>query len=222
MATLLKDLRLSLDVEVYSLYSGGPLQGQLPVVAPPRVPECAATLRGNLPSDCHVLAMGWAAPEVFLALDGIDTIRSLVCAGLHPGEATLRALDMEAVAKALETQFARGLSTSRPYFRLFFQDLPESDLAKLVESVDERVDWAAYRIYYQSYGEVDLTKVRIEVPTLYLHSKLDLSGMRDLLVGIAPQAEVGASLTSFPTHLQHAAEGQEVSRAALDFLGRVA
>jgi class 3 adenylate cyclase len=219
--TLVRELSASFAVDVFSIISGGLVKGDIAEIAPRPVAECAAALRACLSPGCHVLAMGFAAPEVLLALDRVNTASSLVCAGFHPGEGTFRAVEMRTIADVLYNQFGRGPKSCFPIFRLFFQDLPNDELHELVESVDRKVDWDAYRTYYESYSEVNLTRVRIEVPTLYLRSKLDFGGMHDLLLRIVPHAEVGASLVSFPTHLHEASTGKEVADAALDFFRKI-
>jgi hypothetical protein len=192
--------------------------------AKPQAPAPGArplTLREALTDGAHLVTMGWQVPEALSALDGHDGAGSFVALGFQPTTATLRSAGMGPIADALDRFTAEADRSCYGLTRLLYQGLEESALRAIVADLDRNIDQERRRVYTAYISNLDQVRdrPRVDVPTLYLHSPLDLGGVKDLFLRIVPHAEVG-KLESFPTRMQETDSGSEAARHVIEFIQR--
>ena len=179
------------------------------------------TIRDSLAGGAHLVTMGLHVPECLIALDGRDEAGSFVALGFQPTPATLRSAGMEAVAAALDRFTAGADRSCYGITRLLYQGLDETALRAIVDDLDRNIDQERRRVYTAWLSNLDhlRERPRIDVPTLYLHSPMDLGGVKDLFLRIVPHAEVG-KLESFPTRMQDTESGREAAQQVIEFIQR--
>jgi hypothetical protein len=219
ISTFLDEIEAHFDVDIPATPDPEDAPFPTPQAPPPGVRP--ARLREALTGGAHLVAMGWHVPEALIALDGHDGAGSFVALGFQPTVATLRSAGMGPVADALDRFTAEADRSCYGLTRLLYQGLEETALRAIVDDLDRNIDQERRRIYTAWLSSLDQVRDRpwVEVPTLYLHSPIDLGGVRELFLRIIPHAEVG-KLDSFPTRLQETDSGSEAARQVIEFIQR--
>jgi hypothetical protein len=191
--------------------------------APPTRRAAISNIRRALVDGCHVVAMGWHTTEALLAVDGLASVRSFVSLGFQPTPATLRRAGMTTVADAYESMIFVRASSSYPMLRHVFRGVPDDKLHAIHDTVEKGTDRQEVLRYYHWLNSVDLFEERpsVRAPALYLHSPLDMPGIRGMFENLVPQAETD-QLQSFPTNLMNPRAGREPAAKVISFINRLA
>lgn len=186
-----------------------------------------AHLRTALETPAHVVTSGSQAAVVLVALSGLETALSLVCAGIAVPPATLRAMGMASHADASAatvSRFRLGRGGTYYILRGSMEGASDQEIEEVAQKVDAEIDLAFLGELTKSWEGLDLVheKPRITCPTLYLNAHLPLyEDMDQVFRRIVPSAEVG-DLEVWSGRLHHAESGHDLTRKAIPFIERVA
>lgn len=185
----------------------------------------AAHLREELERPAHVVTSGSQAAVVLMALDGLETVHSLVCAGFAVPPTTLRAMGMASHADASAatvSRFRLGRGGTYYILRGSMEGATDNEIEEVAQKLDAEIDLAFLGEVTVSWEGLDLVheKPRVGCPTLYLNAQLPLyEGMDQVFKRIVPTAEVD-DLEVFSGRLQHAESGHDLTSKAIPFIER--
>jgi hypothetical protein len=218
LRTALDSLRADFEVQVHThpWFRRG-------TTVPPHRKDHLADLRGQISDGCHLVAMGTIAEMALMAVDRTakgPRVKSLVAVGMYPFAGTLRALNLESMARLQKAQ-SRSLF-GHSTVRIMMQGASDEEIDEAVDDLDAQVDWDYWSRCEPSYSDFNLLAHSpvIDVPTLFLHSPLDPDRvMSEAFFRVVPDAETGA-LDIWPTRMQDAASGDEMAAKVSDFIRR--
>ncbi|MEX2238759.1 MAG: hypothetical protein WEB00_14645 [Dehalococcoidia bacterium] len=211
------------DVFTWPLMKAGPK-------APPTWEGAVSALREAFEPGCHLVTMETATPATLMALNGYDEdspVRSWSNVGIAFSPATLRSLNMAALASAAEA--GSLFAGSYQFVRHTMQGAGEAEWRRFSELLDEDIDWNYVADFRRSYDNLDLIREQPHVtrPTLYLdkpasRSTFGAAVRREVFQGFAPGCEVRDLRAEFGNQLQDGSTGRDLSQPSIEFIQRVA
>jgi hypothetical protein len=185
----------------------------------------AAQLREILDRPSHVVTMGSPAAIVLMALDGLGSVESLICAGMAVPPATLRAMGMSShtdASAATVSRFRLGRGGTYYILRGSMEGASDAEIDDVARKLDAEIDLAFLGTVTASWEDLDLIREKpaIACPTLYLNPHLPLyEDMDEVFRRIVPACEVD-DLEIWSGRLHHAESGHDLTSRAIPFIER--
>lgn len=219
----LSQLRAQFEVEVFNwpFMKGGP-------GGPPTWQRAVEALRERMSEPCHVITMETGTPAVLMAIGsgGEDLpVRSLSTAGIAFSPATLRSLNMGALATAAEA--GSLFSGSYQWVRHVMQGATEDDWRRYAALLDDDIDWQQALEFRSSYDALDLVNEKpvVRIPALYMDkppgkSTFGAEIRAEVFERFVPACEKVDLRAEWGNQLQDASTGRDISSHTIPFIQR--